>query len=213
MDQVVSTAPESTTGLHSPAIEVIKRSFDKLICSYFKGGEEPFGGSTVCVAVLDRNSGRLDIANLGDSAAMLYRKGHLQMMSRRKQSKFNAPLQLTLTPSGEPRGDPEKADHQQINVHSEDCLIMATDGLFDNLFVDQIEDLIHANMESIDGRIDEENLALDLLDKARLRMLMANIQTPFSQASEKAGHSYHGGKKDDATVIIARIHRTETERL
>lgn len=201
MEQVGQTACGSTK-----AIEVIKRAFIGLVEAYERGQEEPFGSSTICVAALDRIRGRLDLANLGDSAAAVFRDGCIALTTARRQRGFNRPVQLALEPTGLAKGNLKDAEHSQLQLKHGDCLIMATDGLWDNLFMDQITERLHRHTKN--SVVDEESLAIDLCETARMTSLWPYEEntTPFSLESSKAGIKHQGGKRDDITVIVAQMH-------
>lgn len=210
MENIAEPSPESLGG-GAPAMKVLKSAFRGLIKSYFLEYEEPFGSSTICVGVLDKISGWLDLANLGDSCAVVFRRGHLQLMTERRQHSFNKPLQLTLDPSGKARGNPNEADHQRLRLENGDVLIMATDGLWDNMFMDQIEERLHSYQASAlsTGDFDIEAFVLELINTARQTSIVefqANV-TPFAIESEKAGTPRPGGKKDDITIIVSLVTR------
>ena len=87
-----------------------------------------------------------------------------------------------------------------VAVAPGDVIVMGTDGVFDNLFVWELEEVLeekwYMDLQSLSGYI--ASLALyNSFDKFR--------KTPFSVASTKAGMPCRGGKFDDITVIIARI--------
>lgn len=210
LEKVDETADLVDKGASKPAIKVIKASYKALIQAFAQGrDQQPYGSSTICVAVLDRKRGWLDLANLGDSGAVLFRQGHIQLMMERKQSGFNRPVQLALRPHGVLQGDPDLADHEKFKIEDGDCLIMATDGLWDNLFMDQIEACLHKHTERITGRVDEEALVVDLVESARKASKKRDEETPFEQEAGKAVVSHSGGKPDDITVLVARIHKTD----
>lgn len=213
MDQVGSCSPNLRGPDGSPSMQVLKAAFQKLIESYVRGDTEPFGSSTICVSVLDRASGVLDVANLGDSAALLVRGDTMAMLTERQQSKFNAPLQLTLDPSGKPKGNPARASHQQVKVQPGDILIMATDGLWDNLYMEDIDRELRAARRGADERVDEEWLAIRLADDARRVACNPVCATPFSEESKEAGLVRPGGKADDITVIVGRCFDTSYDRI
>lgn len=193
MDKVGET-DLSLSHSKSPALDTMKRAFEGLVSSYWRGEGEPYGSSTICVAVLDQLSGAIDMANLGDSGAVLYRKGVLVACMERQQSTFNAPYQLTLSPSGKSKGSPSKADHLQIMAEEGDCLIVATDGLWDNLFPAQIERILLSNTTGPDMRVDEQGMALDLVNAARkVSLEPGGLRTPFAIESAQAGQPHYGG--------------------
>lgn len=187
--------------------QLIKKAFGNLIESYEKGEEEPYGASTICIAVLDITTGVLDLASLGDSQAIVIRDGKTIIRTERQQSHFNAPLQLTLKPTGEAKGNPRKAYHDSLQLRRNDLVILATDGLWDNLFLEQVEEACRRNWGGIteDGEWDEEQLALELVEAARVVSINETALTPFQAEAEIAGSTHQGGKTDDITVIVAAV--------
>ena len=102
------------------------------------------GGSTACVAVADPN-GTLDVANLGDSGFLQLRLNAVHAYSEPQTHAFNTPFQLSLVPpslaarmatyGGTQLSDlPRDADVTQHDLRHGDVLLFATDGVFDNLF-------------------------------------------------------------------------------
>lgn len=101
------------------------------------------GGSTACVAVTDPD-GRMRIANLGDSGFLQLRLGTVHHYSNPQTHAFNTPFQMSLTPpdilaqaevfGGIPLNDlPERADLADHMLRHGDVLVLATDGVWDNL--------------------------------------------------------------------------------
>jgi protein phosphatase PTC7 len=101
------------------------------------------GGSTACVAVAG-SDGRMRIANLGDSGFLQLRLGHVHHYSNPQTHAFNTPYQMSLTPpdilrqshtfGAVPLNDPPtKADLADHMLRHGDVLVLATDGVWDNL--------------------------------------------------------------------------------
>lgn len=86
----------------------------------------------------------------------------------------------------------------QQNVQEGDVLIVATDGLFDNVpnyeiiqYVQQIQDPM--------------TLAESLGELASERGMDEEYESPFMKAAKAAGEKWKGGKPDDITVVVARV--------
>ena len=99
------------------------------------------GSSTLVIASLDREAPVLYTSNIGDSGYLLLRKTPTELVSifRSKEQThgFNFPYQI-----GSGGDDPEKAETQLHSVDHNDILVVGTDGLFDNLYDEQIKELI-----------------------------------------------------------------------
>ena len=102
------------------------------------------GGSTACVAIA-ASDGTLDVANLGDSGFLQLRLNAVNAYSDPQTHAFNTPFQLSLIPprlaarmaafGGAQLSDlPRDADVSQHYLRHGDILILATDGVLDNLF-------------------------------------------------------------------------------
>jgi len=90
------------------------------------------GASTATCAVLKGNE--LDIASLGDCKVLVVRAGELIEESIPQWHAFNMPQQL----GQESPDTPEDSDCMVVNLEEEDVIILASDGLFDNVTIDAI---------------------------------------------------------------------------
>ncbi|KAL2112511.1 hypothetical protein VUR80DRAFT_7364 [Thermomyces stellatus] len=108
------------------------------------------GGSTACVAIAAPD-GTLDVANLGDSGYLLLRLNGVHAYSRAQTHEFNTPFQLSAIPpallarmatfGGRALCDlPRDADVTHRSLQHGDVLVFATDGVWDNLFN---QDVLH----------------------------------------------------------------------
>jgi len=108
------------------------------------------GGSTACVAIASPD-GCLDVANLGDSGYLILRLNGVHAYSRPQTHNFNTPFQLSAIPpimlsrmamfGGRGFSDmPRDADVTHKCLQHGDVVIFGTDGLWDNLFN---QDVLH----------------------------------------------------------------------
>lgn len=89
-----------------------------------------------------------------------------------------------------------------IPVAPGDVIIAGTDGLFDNLYNNEITAVVvHAVRAGLEPQVTAQKIAA----LARQRALDKNRQTPFSTAAQEAGFRYYGGKLDDITVVVSYI--------
>lgn len=90
----------------------------------------------------------------------------------------------------------------QQKLKEGDWLIVATDGLYDNI---ADADLVNMCMTAEDAQV----LADEMGDTASAKSVDTNYRSPFMAAAEKAGVQWKGGKADDITVVAARILRDD----
>ncbi|XP_061345444.1 probable protein phosphatase 2C 80 [Gastrolobium bilobum] len=95
----------------------------------------------------------------------------------------------------------DSAYEYEISVKAEDILVLGSDGLFDNLYADDIEEVLRWT----NGVFEVNDLAQHIADIALSFSKSKDFRTPFQDASEREGHSHMGGKKDDITVLVAQI--------
>ena len=92
-----------------------------------------------------------------------------------------------------------------IPVAPGDVIIAGTDGLFDNLYNNDITAVVvHAVRAGLGPQVAAQKIAA----LARQRAQDKNRQTPFSAAAQDAGFIYYGGKLDDTTVVVSYITST-----
>lgn len=108
------------------------------------------GSSTACVLILNHENSTLYTANIGDSGFIVVRGGQIVHRSEEQQHYFNTPFQLSLPPPGLDNvlsDRPESADTMNFPVEKGDIILVATDGVFDNvpmkLLVDTLSEVLH----------------------------------------------------------------------
>ncbi|PPD90514.1 hypothetical protein GOBAR_DD12572 [Gossypium barbadense] len=83
-----------------------------------------------------------------------------------------------------------------------DVIIAGTDGLFDNLYNNEITAVVvHALRAGFGPEVTAQKIAA----LARERAQAKDRQTPFSTAAQDAGFRYYGGKLDDITVVVSYV--------
>jgi len=184
------------------------------------------GSSTACVMVLSHADRVLRTANIGDSGFLVVRAGEVVHRSREQQHSFNTPFQLSLPPT-EMASDvltdqPEAADAYEFPVEDGDVILLATDGVFDNvptaLLVDQISSSVENGQTAASSNVPSfakgcEELAVRLQMAANSIALIArklsqdpNFLSPFAKNARAAGHhGVAGGKEDDITILLAAV--------
>ena len=196
------------------------------------------GGTTACVAVTNKE-GRMQIANLGDSGFLQLRGGAVHHYSNPQTHAFNTPYQLSITPphilaqaqvfGGAPLNDaPDKADLQDHRLRHGDVLILATDGVWDNLNSQEVLNIVSNEMRSRGAwQKDEEQgfivteQIVSLTKAGQKKTLQGSIAAAIVAEAKAASHNekrdgpfaketrkfypeepYHGGKVDDISVVV-----------
>lgn len=107
-----------------------------------------YGSSTVCLMRIDKHNNLLDTLNLGDSGYMIIRNKQVLFKSVAQSHRYNAPYQIGCTPPELSdydlyRDQPEDSICLKHKIKFGDFLILSSDGLFDNLYEDEIALIIN----------------------------------------------------------------------
>lgn len=208
----------------SPAL-VLQQAWtamNTLAMKAINGSNPIIGSSTICMIMLDGRSRELKACNIGDSGFIVVRfdkAGRAGSIDRQRSDAdipigvvfrstqqvhyFNCPYQLGIDESGSSLDfeNPGDCDRTRIPVIEDDLIILATDGLFDNLTESDILDLI-VNA----GRGSDLNaLARSLADAAYKNSLDTTVDSPFALLAKDNDILYSGGVPDDITVIVSRV--------
>ncbi|OMO87627.1 phosphatase 2C (PP2C)-like protein [Corchorus capsularis] len=161
------------------------------------------GSSTACIIALTDQG--LHAINLGDSGFMVVRDGCTIFRSPVQQHDFNFTYQLESGSNGDL---PSSGQVFSVPVAPGDVVIAGTDGLFDNLYNNEITAVVvHAVRAGLGPQVTAQKIAA----LARQRAQDRDRQTPFSTAAQDAGFRYYGGKLDDITVVVSYITSSEEE--
>ena len=82
-----------------------------------------------------------------------------------------------------------------------DLFVLASDGLFDNLYQEDAMEIIKEHMNS-----SEEKIADALASEAQNKSMQKRYLSPFSKEAQAQGYHMNGGKEDDITVVVGRVH-------
>ncbi|XP_073223867.1 probable protein phosphatase 2C 55 isoform X1 [Cicer arietinum] len=155
------------------------------------------GSSTACIIALTDQG--LNAINLGDSGFMVIRDGCTIFRSPVQQHDFNFTYQLECGRNGDL---PSSGQVFTVAVAPGDVIVAGTDGLFDNLYNNEITAVVvHGVRAGLSPQVTAQKIAA----LARQRALDKDRQTPFSTAAQDAGFRYYGGKLDDTTVVVSYI--------
>ncbi|GBG26068.1 Protein phosphatase PTC7-like fig [Hondaea fermentalgiana] len=178
-------------------VEILTASYD---------ASQKKGTATACVMTIEDDVMRC--VNLGDSGFIVLRpsaEGYfIVSVSKEQQHYFNCPKQLGTNSLDLPHD----ADRYEETLREGDLVIMGTDGLFDNLGVDDIIDIL--GMSDHEFSCEDADLRKFSHMLARGAYKVSQIPTyvsPFARAAQEHGIDHDGGKEDDITVIFAVVGR------
>ncbi|XP_022739662.1 probable protein phosphatase 2C 55 isoform X5 [Durio zibethinus] len=155
------------------------------------------GSSTACIIALTEEG--IHAINLGDSGFIVVRDGCTVFHSPVQQHGFNFTYQLE---SGDNGDLPSSGQVFRIPVLPGDVIVAGTDGLFDNLYNNEVTAVV---VHALRAGFSPELMAKQIAALARERAVNRNRQTPFAKAAQDAGFRYYGGKLDDITVVVSYI--------
>ncbi|KAJ5919042.1 hypothetical protein N7466_009985 [Penicillium verhagenii] len=166
------------------------------------------GGSTASVGVA-LPDGRVELANLGDSGSVLLRLAAVHHYSTPQTHGFNTPYQLSLIPAkmraqastfgGAYLEDfPRDASVTNVQVQHGDVLILATDGVFDNLNNQDILKLVSSRMLLTGAWTATADYGIGVSDNLRELTTPGGLASAFPPPSgpSKAHHGSKGKDKD-----------------
>jgi len=165
----------------------------KIMSDAYEHSTEIQGSSTCCIVTLEGYY--LKTANLGDSGFMVMRGNDILFRSKEQQHSFNFPYQL-----GTGSADtPAHAVRITVNIQPGDLIIVGTDGLWDNLFDDEITEIVSQASEPM-------TIAQLIARQAHETAASKAVISPFAKAARENGYPLAtGGKMDDISVVVARV--------
>ncbi|KAH8396360.1 hypothetical protein KR222_008969, partial [Zaprionus bogoriensis] len=177
-------------------------------CNLLEQKQPILGSCTACVLTLQRESNTLYAANIGDSGLLVIRDGAIVCRSMEQQHHFNTPYQLAVPPPGHGLNvltdGPECAALLQFDMQRGDILILATDGVYDNVSEEMLLEVLgHAC--GIADPIKLQTYANSVALMARSLSFNPTHDSPFSQNARRHNIDAAGGKPDDITVILASV--------
>jgi len=105
------------------------------------------GACTAVCLQLDGKNGKLSVANLGDSGFAVVRDGELLLDSPAMQHYFDCPYQL-CNPDAAPSDTAADAMCFELDVKEGDIIVAGSDGLLDNVFQQDIIDIVQASRKN-----------------------------------------------------------------
>lgn len=174
--------------------EIIQQAYDVVQRDQVKGG------TTILLGVLGEK--KLKIASLGDCGLLILRNKKVVFKTKEQHHSFNFPFQLGLTT----RSLPEEALPYDVDIQEDDIILAGSDGFFDNLFEDQILEIIEEFIGNKKlSELDPSDLCRKLLKEASYVARNTTISSPFEAIAVQHGIEFKGGKMDDISLIVAFV--------
>ncbi|KAK6253592.1 hypothetical protein QUC31_015312 [Theobroma cacao] len=158
------------------------------------------GSSTACILTLKTDF--LHAVNVGDSGFMVFRDAKLVYRSPIQQHDFNCPYQLGNSKTSD---GPDMAMELFVRVKAGDIVVLGTDGLFDNMYPTEMEEILKRETNEQEGSICPKKIASLIAGYALYNSFDKFAFSPFATAAKKAGLNHMGGKVDDITVVVGII--------
>ena len=122
---------------------------------------------------------------------------------------FNFPYQISYQPHDK-ADTPASSDVANFQLSIGDIIILASDGVLDNLFVKDIENIVLQERYKYYHNVERflEKAALRIAEDARTLSWDDEYLSPFSVKARESNRRYQfekGGKVDDTTVIVAVV--------
>ncbi|KAB5588417.1 Protein phosphatase PTC7 [Ceratobasidium theobromae] len=188
---------------HSPR-DILHLAYERTVASFRATGTA--GSSTALVAVL--RDGELSVAHLGDCMLAVVRDGRFVVRSEDMQHSFNFPYQLGPHSSTTPRADAQLITEKVVPG---DIVILASDGLGDNLWDDEVLAEVERFVAGARaGDVEAEPLGNpqvlgEALARRAKRAAEGTKDVPFGVRGRAAGIQFMGGKTDGQSHILYRL--------
>jgi len=222
--EIMDIAAKKLTAHHDSSCSNCKPPHDHAMeaMEFAESSVQSFGAATMVVGFVECNT--LGVANLGDSGFMLLRRERRRLeivaQSSEQHHRWNCPYQLTrLPPSlaekfpGFAKDTTADCETYNISLHAGDLLIFYSDGLRDNLHLDEILHIVECALPPAVSELvglpscktAPEIIAQSLALAAYERSCDPRARVPFATYCREHGYDFEGGKEDDITVVAAWV--------
>ncbi|RKP17315.1 protein serine/threonine phosphatase 2C [Rozella allomycis CSF55] len=170
------------------------------------------GGTTACIISLDKKKGLLSAANLGDSGFLIIRDGTVIFKSKEQQHFFNAPYQFSIYPSNmrvTPGSILNTADDAAVmdgELQHGDIIILASDGLFDNMFQDEIVRYSNSILERIYARFPDYKDTLKEMYQSQEKII-PQMNPSILDFVQETMHDFAKGLTEESAKLSFNMYR------
>lgn len=181
-------------------------------------GEGIFGTCTVCILTVNLHTCAAQVTNLGDSRFVYLRRDDsdgkawdVVEQTKDQTCGFNMPFQIGKYPPGfdiSREFTSEDADvYDMQHVKKNDLFVLATDGVFDNVFVKEMVAICDkvSSTQIEDKQEFVSQLAKQIGTYSLQCAKKTNGNTPFAQYAKVNHRDFTGGKMDDISVVVSLV--------
>ncbi|KAI9265999.1 phosphatase 2C-like domain-containing protein [Sporodiniella umbellata] len=181
LDRIKSNVRPQQPPVHPDPIQVLESAYN--LTTLDAHNEGIVGSTTACIVILSQDE--LKIANIGDCGVSVIRKHNYVFRSEEQQHSFNFPYQLGTASFD----SPQDAQQFTIKIEENDIIVLGSDGLFDNLFDEEILEEIKNSTEDpdSDNPIVQPQVVSDAL-LHRARVVSEDTDNPTSPFQVRAMH-------------------------
>jgi protein phosphatase PTC7 len=186
----------ANTAIAGSAMELLVAGWNKVIA------DKIVGSSTACIVLLDRERKEINAVNLGDSGLILVRNREIALRTEQQLHYFNCPFQMGFDVDGDYLKFEKPQDGEQIRftVEDNDILVLATDGLFDNVEERDIAEIVENHRSK-----SAEEIAKCIAEVGFEKSVDKSVDSPFAIQAKDNNFMWSGGIQDDITVVVGKI--------
>lgn len=157
------------------------------------------GSSTLILASLNASQDTLQVVNIGDSSIYVIRDGEIVFTATHESTpEKNCPHQIGTNSTEIPSSF---ASVYTIPVQEDDLILMCSDGVSDNLWENEITDILDKQYYSNNSETDLKTVTNALVNEAIGRSFDNFAVCPYQLKSSSSS----GGKTDDISVLLAKV--------
>lgn len=176
--------------LMSKAFECLKEMGDNpdasLALEYAHEHSESAGSATTAIAVV-KPTGILEVVNLGDCGVRVIRGSKCVFHTEPMYHEFNMPFQLGNPIILAETDWPCHAETYSFELRDGDLVVMGSDGLFDNLWNDDLTRIINSFHRKVTDVESVKDMAKRIAEVAHFNAKQKTIRSPWSVQAASAG--------------------------
>ena len=195
------STPKTSELQSTGSIDVTKALDDAFVdTKVILNRQEETGSSTLILASLNEAENSLEVLNIGDSSIWVFRDGEVVFTVNHAAKSENCPRQLGTNSKEVPS---TIVSPFSIPIQPNDLILMCSDGVSDNLWINEIRDLLKEKYDKANGvgslQAAADAIVMNATDRSFDNFAVCPYQLNASQ------YSSCGGKTDDISVLLAEV--------